>query len=229
MLQEACNLTSDPSTLRRLTFAATALPKDTPKYWEFVTSFGYYCSQNSHVVEQTRIFVENLRCIDANSLAEDKTLMKELMAHSGFQGHPIGIVLISSNKSCKLCGGNLLIRHDRPSFPVVYSEDLGSIAGTHFRKYCSNSTKGCSFVQHYGCYTIGNVSTLQYDENCLDLPYFLSSSMTVFATELLTRLSAEILLGQMSYKQKADVFNYCHGYDIAIKKETSYRDLQTSR
>ena len=52
----------------------------------------------------------------------------------------------------------------------------------------------------------------------MELPYFLSTNMTAFATEMLTTLSAEILLGQMSYRQKADVYNYAHGYDAATKK-----------
>ena len=44
MLQEACSLTSDPSTLRRVVFAATTLSKDTPRYWEFVAGFNLVLS-----------------------------------------------------------------------------------------------------------------------------------------------------------------------------------------
>lgn len=41
--------------------------------------------------------------------------------------------------------------------------------------------------------------------------------MTAFAMGMLSTLSAEILLGQMSYRQKADIYNYVHGYDAAAK------------
>ena len=229
MLQEACSLTSDPSTLRRVVFAATTLSKDTPRYWELVAGFGFKFSHNVSI-EKIRLYVENLSSIDKDAFSNDKVLMKELMGSSGFQGHPIGIVLISPNTKCRICGGNLLVRQDRPSFPVLYSDDTGTVSGTHFRKYCSNSSKDCSFVQHYGCYTIGDPSTVLYDEDCLDLPYFMSTSMTVFATAMLTKLSAEILIGQMSYKQRADIFNYTHGYDMAMKRNASfsYKELETN-
>ena len=57
-----------------------------------------------------------------------------------------------------------------------------------------------------------------YDKNCLELSYFLSTNMTAFAMGMLSTLSAEILLGQMSYRQKADMYNYVHGYDAVSKK-----------
>ena len=138
------------------------------------------------------------------------------MKCDGLLGHPLGIVLISSNGVCKLCSGQLLVRKDRPSFPVVYTECFGTVSGTHFQKYCQNNAKGCPFMQHYGFYTT-STSIMEYDRNCLELPYFLSTNMTCISTKLLTKLSAEILLGQMSYKQKADIYNCVHGYDSAIK------------
>ena len=52
--------------------------------------------------------------------------------------------------------------------------------------------------------------------------------MTAFATGMLTTLSAEILLGQMSYRQKADIYNYIHGYDAATKKNFCAFDEEKS-
>lgn len=76
----------------------------------------------------------------------------------GFQGHPLGIVLISSKEKCGVCGAHLLVREDRPSFPVIYSNDMGTLSGTCFHKYCSKHWKGCSFSQHYGYHQKGNDS-----------------------------------------------------------------------
>ena len=199
MLQEATCFASSPSVLKRLMFAANKVLLDTPRYWELVMKFGFHSSATTSCLEKVKIYIENVKYLDKDSLNDDNILMKELLEHEGFQGHPLGVILISSNDICKLCGGKLLIRKDRPSFPTVYTENFGSVSGTHFRKYCQSSTKGCSFTQHYGYYTTGDNSTVVYDKNCLELPYFLSTNMTAFAMGMLSTLSAEILLEQMSY------------------------------
>ena len=198
-------------------FAADKVPLETPRYWELVTKFGFGSSATTACLEKVKVYIENAKYLDKDSLKDDNLLMKELIEHEGFQGHSLGVILISDNTVCKLCGGRLLMRKDRPSFPVIYTDNLGSVNGTHFRKYCQNNVKGCSFTQHYGCYTTGSKSTMVYDKNCMELPYFLSTTMTAFATRMLTTLSAEILLGQMSYRQKTDIYNYIHDYDAATK------------
>lgn len=109
----------------------------------------------------------------------------------------------------------ILVRADRPSFPVVYSNDLGTVSGTHFCKYCQNNWKGCPFTQHYGFHTEGNESEVVYDDDFSQLPYFVSSHMAVFQTKLLSHLTAEMLLGQISYRQRSEIFNYVHGRDSA--------------
>ena len=128
--------------------------------------------------------------LDEDACDTDSNLLNELIQHEGFQGKSLGIVLISGNNKCKLCGGNLLVRADRPSFPVVYSNDLGTVSGTHFRKYCQNNWKGCPFTQHYGFHTEGNESEVVYDDDFSQLPYlshhsWLCSKQSCWATLLL--------------------------------------------
>ena len=215
MLQEASNLCSNISVLRRLTFAATAIPKDTPRYWELVTEFGFQeCSISSHLSDKVRILLENTTYLEEHAFDKDNELFKELAQMKAFQKHQLGIVLISSNSTCINCGGNLLVRSDRPSFPYLYSDDLGTITCTHFRKYCQNASKGCSFTQHYGFHMDGDDSVFVYDRNCLELPYFVSSHMTVFQMSLLCKFKAEILIGQLSYRQRCEIYNYSHDYDF---------------
>ena len=112
----------------------------------------------------------------------DQSLLQQMHQLEGFQGHPLGIVLLSANNTCRLCGGGLLVLANRPSFPVIYQELQGTTCGTHFRKYCQNNYKGCSFTQHYGFYTKGTEKEVVYDQDCLDLPFFLSTNMTAFET-----------------------------------------------
>ena len=73
----------------------------------------------------------------------------------------------------------------------------------------------------------GNDSEAVYDADYLDLSYFISSHMTVFQTKLLKHLTAEILLGQISYKQRSEIYNYVHGYDSSVKMSQKHipRDL----
>lgn len=229
MLQEACNICNDVSVIKRLSFAAINLQKEMPRYWEFVSKFGLKSSLESPAIEKVKIYFENVEYLDEKAFVSDRDMQKDLLELEGFQGHPLGIVLVSAKQSCGQCGGNLLIRADRPSFPVVYSDELGTVCGTHFRKYCSNNSRGCSFTQHYGCYSCGNSSEVFYDEDCLDLPYFASTNMTIFQTKMLNQLTAETLLGQLSYKQKAEIYNYAHGYHSGLRKDGNFSFASSDR
>ena len=58
------------------------------------------------------MLVENKEFLEQKAFNTNVDLLAELHTHKGTQHHPIGIVLISSNTSCRLCGGNLLVRSD---------------------------------------------------------------------------------------------------------------------
>ena len=220
MFEEASKLCQDVSVLRRLSFAASYLNKETPKYWDIVKAFGYMSSGiQPPESKQVELFMQNLEYLDNSAMEVDHILIQQLQQIEGFQGHPLEIVLISANKTCQLRGGTLLLRADRPSFPTIYREMLGTACGTHFRKYCQNNHRGCSFTQHYGFCTKESENEAVYDQDCLDLPYFLSSHMTAFETKMLQKFSGEILLGQLAYRQKCDIYNYTHQYDSGIKKK----------
>ena len=94
----------------------------------------------------------------------------------GFDGHPLGIVLVSANTTCNLCKGALQLCSDQPSYPVIY------VSRTHFRKYCQNNWKVCHFTQHYGFHMTGNDFEMVYDHDCLDLPFFLSTHARLVPT-----------------------------------------------
>ena len=135
-------------------------------------------------------------------------------------------MLISNNTICKLCDGKLLVRADRPSFLVGYTS-LGTVSITLFRKYCHKSSKGCSFTQHYRFHCIGEGTNVVYDEDWADLPYFVSTQKTAFETNLLKQFSAELLIGQVSYNQRCDIYNYVHGYEDRRKARPSLQEAHT--
>ena len=118
-----------------------------------------------------------------------------------------------------------LSTHSIPSPPEVivqvgslYTESLGTVPATHYHKYCHNYRKGCNVVQFYG-YHRDRDHRLRYD-HWMTLPYFLSSQETGFELEMLRKFDVELLIGQISYKQKADIYNISNGYD-ATKKQCS--------
>ena len=163
----------------------------------------------------------------------DKDPTKDLYSTIGLKDHPLGVVLISHNTSCKLCQGDLIVCSDRPCFLTLYTDDMGTIPGTHFGKYYKNSRRGCSHTQHYGFYTINGEEdpVVNYDEDWFQLPYinkyyFMASSKTGFAMSLLRRYDTELLISQISYKEKCDIYNLYHDYDQTKKTSTKVIDVQ---
>ena len=73
-------------------------------------------------------------------------------------------------------------------------------------------------MQHHGFYTTDDIDGIIYDDNYYTLPYFMSTSMTAFQTTILKGFTAQMLIGQLSYKQKAEIYNYCHRYESKLKK-----------
>lgn len=210
MLNTLCKSIRDASVLRRLEFAAKFYPRSMPKYWEYIALFSVAARENTNVLdpEQARQIIENLEVIDGEALTTDDKLLKEITTSDASTREPVGIVLMSENDSCQYCGSQLHIRADRASRITLYDDSLGTVPSTHYTKYCRK--RGCSFQQHYGYCTQGNVSEVKYDNNWFKLPYFLSTRETAFSMNMLRRLDKEILIGQISYKQRADIFNEVH-------------------
>ena len=118
-----------------------------------------------------------------------------------------------------MCGGKLLLRSDRPSRLTLDTESLGTLPATHYHKYCNCHRKGCKLVHFYGYYKSGE-GGMHYTDDCLSLPYFLSTQETGFELAMLKNFDVELLIGQISYKQKADIYNISKGYNTT-KKECS--------
>ena len=218
---------------RRIMFAATFLPKEYPSYLDTVMLFA---SANAEGVStepefkrKVAVAIDNTRTIYPAAFTLDQDLVKELV-HMKVPPHggELGVILISFKSVCSQCGSNLSLRTDRPSQVTVYSETVGTTSGMHYHKICKNPN--CNVVQHFGYTTNGLDSGVQYDRDWKDLPYFVSSQKMVFETALLRKMDSELLIDQLSYNQKADIYNYYHGcYNVkkrntklnSKKKETS--------
>jgi len=112
---------------------------------------------------------------------------------------------------CIFCGSKLSVRADRCVQAMLYHNSYGSLPALHYTRYCRK--KGCSFQQHYGYFTEGDSSQATYNDDALSLPYFMCSRKTAFSINILKKLDFECLIGQVSYKQCADIYNNYHGYE----------------
>lgn len=121
MFDKASKLCQDICILKRLSFVAKYLNKETPMYWDFVKAFGFKSMDRKPDSKQVEIFMQN-QYLDSDALEGEQSLLQQMQQLEGFQGHSLGIVLLSANSTCWLCGGSLLVRADRPSFPMIYQE-----------------------------------------------------------------------------------------------------------
>ena len=69
-------------------------------------------------------------------------------------------------------------------------------------------------------------SAVFHNENWGEMEYFLSTRETAFEMSVLKQFDIEILIGQLSYKQRSDIYNIKHGYDNAKKIKTTCALLQ---
>lgn len=193
------------SVLRKLLFAISFLPEDLPNRWDIAIQFAYSGQAATKISpEHAKALSENIQLLDAHAFSSDELLRRELMTFP--KEKPLGIILISSCNTCIVCSSKLLVRKDRPSSVVVYDDHMGSALGTHYYKYCSNRACGCT--QFYGYHAVRGENL--FDPEWESFPYFVSSRETVFSMHLLKRFTSQILLGQMSFRQCADVYNHLH-------------------
>lgn len=217
----------DLSLLRRLLFAVVYLPKDLPQYWFIVGKFVSQGADCSLEPEKCRVAAENLKLMNEKAFVKDDELTDEIhQLHVTPEANmPLGIVLISPHTTCRFCNGKLLVRHDRPSTLTVYTESYGTIIGTHYHKYCQHFRKGCTFKQHYGYSTKSAEGKVMcsYDFDWEKQTYVISSAETAFELIMLKRYDVELLSGQLSYSQKAEIYNNINGYPVPFKQCTTLK------
>lgn len=201
----------DVSVLRKLLFAVSQLPRDLPHIWQLAVEFATESKSNATInAETAKMLAENLQELDSLAFESDDKLFHQLLGMPSQK--PLGLVLISSSTRCILCESKLQLRKDRHSSVVVYDDNMGTLPGSHFHKLCTN--RSCNCTQYYGYYTAkisaGSSSEVYFNADWDSLPYFVSSRETVFSMSALKRFDSGILLGQLSFKQCADIYNHLH-------------------
>ena len=153
-----------------------------------------------------KAMIENLQLFNPTAFATHKQLMEEIHGLNS-NNEPLGLVLVSSNEVC--------------SHITVYTKLFGTLLSTHYHKYFQNQQKGCSFRQYYRYHSHGDKSVAFYDTDWDQLDYFISSSETAIEMKMLSKFDVELLFGHISYKQKADIYNYSNSFEVEPKKCSS--------
>ena len=137
----------------------------------------YLCCQKQKVHsisrEEARVFAENLKVLNGDVFTSDLTMMCDLIKlpkniHKNVER--IGVILITSRENCANCRGRLSTRRDR---------EMASAVIYDYAKYYHKP--GCYYNQHYGCHTVDDSSSMSYDSDWLELPYFMASRETAFS------------------------------------------------
>ena len=205
------------SILRRLIFALSHLPEELPDVWKLAVEFATRNKEESVEDKETlRLLLNNLKEIDSTTFETDKDLYLRLLDFPASK--PLGIVLMPIQNYCILCGNRLVVRKDRSSKVVVYNDDIGTVSGSHYHKICVN--RDCGYTQHYGYYTKKGSTKVFYNSDWELLPFFASSRDTFFSTILMKRFDADILLGQQSFKQCAEIYNHLHKCSVQPDEES---------
>ena len=200
----------DTSILRRLLFAWSNLPKELPDAWKLTIEFATKDKGDCETERTTlKLLLENLESLDPLAFESDQSLYLKLLQFPSDE--PLGVVLMPPQANCLMCGNKLLLRKDRLSHVVVYCDTIGTIAGSHYHKTCTN--RGCGYTQYYGYYTKKGSTDVYFNSDWASLPYFASSRDTFLSIGLMQRWDVEILLGQISFKQCADIYNEIHKYN----------------
>ena len=213
------SIENNAAVQRRMLFATSYLPPDVPGYWNVIADFAnQVVSGKSSVSPQSaKVAMDNTQVLYSEAFSSDVDLTKQLIAMEySVTKQLLGVPLVPNQTKCFSCGGKLLLRGDRPSRMTLYTESLGTVPATHFHKFCCNYCKGCHFVQFYGYYK-SQTGSMHYSDNWMMLPYFLSSQETGFERKMLQDFDVELLIGQISYKQKAEIYNVSKGYDNTKK------------
>lgn len=184
MLAIVAKYSKDVSVLRRLLFAASYLPQEIPNFGGIAVEFATAGKVERNAIDADTAIEENIHTFDQKAFETDIVLLQQLYAWkpsvsgSGYFDKPLGMVLISRETECLLCGQPLSLRKDRPSSIVVYDDSSGPVSGTHYNKTCTSKVR--TITQYYGYYTSGKATSqvlqLQLEESAV-LHFFVTYSL----------------------------------------------------
>ena len=182
------------------------LPDFANRLYKFATNGNEEWLDRNMTSEQLTAMTGNL--LSFYIAKNEETLWAELHGSSLKDGkYGLGVVLISEKESRHSCGNVLVAKFTKAVNVIVYHKACGTFMGCRVPKVCHN--KYCQMIQHYGYYTVE--ANKFYDEDWEKQEYFLSKGKMAFDMKLLHKFEVEVLIGKLSFKEKADIYNEVHG------------------
>ena len=212
MLSSLLRGISEYSAITRGLYYFNHIPSAFPDFGKRL--FDFATNGNKHAVARETVNEESFLALSSNlvslyNLTGKDDMWNDVHDASLEEGKfGLGVVLISMKTTCRLCSKELRPKTSRVVNVIVYHESRGSFMGCRIPKVCSN--RSCKLIQHYGYYSIRE--SRFYNEDWQANNYLLSSGKTAFDMQLLRKFEVEILIGKLSFKEKADIYNEVNGY-----------------
>lgn len=173
-----------------------------PNYWSVVTQFASQGSQSLQP-QSVKIAVDNLVSVDEKAFLQ--TSSWRMKSTHCVWVPPIQIHLASFLFPRTLAVHSVAVNYWFETIEEVTSHWILRDSCWQPLSNCPKVPKGCSFRQYYGYSSQGSQSTVYYDVNWVEHEHFISTSGTAFEMSLLRKFDTELLLGQISYNQMADI------------------------
>ena len=121
----------------------------------------------------------------------------------------VAIVQLKTSKiSCDYCSSPLEhIKRDKSAEAFVIYTRQGTQLGQHHEYRCTNR-RSCRKGHYYG-YSVTDKQT-NYDEDCLENEYLVTSRQTAFSVMYLYDLTLQILFSNSSFQALAKIYNNLH-------------------
>ena len=114
-------------------------------------------------------------------------------------------VLASKREFCRICLKPLIMDSKR-HVVVIYHEQRGTYLGSRVTKFCNN----CKVHEHYGYWTVNGER--QFEENCLEYEFLLSSEETALDLSLIRQCANLLIVGAVPFSTYARSYNRKFGY-----------------
>ena len=140
-------------------------------------------------------------------------VFKEFHDFSLTSGYPMGSVLASKRNTCRICNKALSVDINSHVI-VIYHAQRGTYLGSRITKCC----RGCKLHEHYGYWTLNGQR--QFDENCLENEFLLSSEDTAFDMSLIRQCDNFLVVGAVPFSTFARTYNRQFGYSLEVNDDS---------
>ena len=123
-------------------------------------------------------------------------------------------IIVSKLTHCRECNSKLQIKQRNPKLITLYNSSEGTEHAEKYTKFC----RICSIYEHAGYYS-------KDDKRIIDMANYhryeiiLSTDETAFSKKMLETYQWELVIGQISFLTKANIYNRTFGYEKTTSRK----------